>query len=98
MSKRSVYEEPETLRLLGLDKRREKRDPDEEFLRELDRRDMERAADRVEELSAGYVDWRGFPLPGFESPRFLSEREREYKAWYRGSSPEAKRARRARER
>ena len=97
MSK-SVYDEPETLRLLGLDKRREARDPDEEFLRELDNRDMERAADRVEELSAGWVDWRGFPLPGFESPRFLSEREHEYKRWFRGSSPEAERARRARER
>lgn len=95
----SVYEEPKTLRLLGLDKpRREPRDPDEEFLRELDRRDMERAADRIEELSAGWVDWRGFPRPGFESPRFLSEQEREYKRWYRGSSPEAVRARSVRER
>jgi hypothetical protein len=92
----SVYDEPETLRLLGLNKRREERDPNEEFLRELENRDMERAADRIEELSAGWVDWRGFPLPGFESPRFLSERDREYKSWYRGSSPDAERARRAR--
>lgn len=60
-------------------------------------RDMERAADEVEELSAGWADWRGFPLKGFESPRFLSEREREYKRWYRGSSPEAARARHIRE-
>jgi hypothetical protein len=90
----SVYEEPETLRLLGLDNRREKISPEEEFLRELDRRDMERAADEIEELSAGWTDWRGFPLPGFESPRFLSAREEEYKRWYRGSSPEAERARR----
>ena len=101
MSKSSnVYEEPETLRLLGLDEREARDDPfwreTEKLLRSLDYEEMERSADRIEELSAGWVDWRGFPLPGFESPRFLTEREREYKAWYRGSSPEAKRARRAR--
>jgi hypothetical protein len=71
MSKQTnVYEEPETLRLLGLEKPREKRDPDEEFLRELDKRDMERAADRIEELSAGWVDWRGSRLPASNRPAF----------------------------
>jgi len=90
----SVYEEPETLRLLGLDRLpKEQNDPNEEFLRRLD---MERAADLIEELCAGWTDWRGFPLPGFESPRFLSEREKEYKRWYRGGSPEALRSQRAR--
>lgn len=100
MSKTSnVYEEPETLRLLGV--REEREDPfwreTEEFLRRLDIEDMERAADRVEEYSAGWTDWRGFPLPGFESPRFLSAQQREYQTWYRGSSPEAARARSVRE-
>jgi hypothetical protein len=89
-----VYEERETLRLLGLLEQREERDPDVEFVRRLD---MEREADVVEEACAGWDDWRGFPLPGFESPRYLNEREREYRRWYRGSSPEAARARRIRD-
>ena len=63
----------------------------------LERSDMEHAADRVEALSTGWEDWRGFPLEGFESPRFLTERQREYKRWYRGSSPEAALARSIRE-
>jgi len=87
----------ETERLLSRTERepRETREEREnrEFLRRLDNLDMERAADEIEELSMGYEDWRGFPLPGFESPRFLNEREREYKAWYRGSSPAAARTR-----
>lgn len=89
----------ETEQLLSRNEPRETREEREEleFLRRLDNLDMERAADRVEELSTGWEDWRGFPLPGFESPRFLSEREREYKRWYRGDSPEAARVRRVRE-
>jgi hypothetical protein len=89
----------ETERLLSHAEPRETRQEREdlEFLRHLDNLDMERAADEIEELSAGYVEWRGFPLAGFESPRFLSEREREYKRWYRGDSPEAARVRRIRE-
>lgn len=67
----------------------------EDFLRHLDKVDMERAADRIEELSAGYVDWRGIPMEGFESPRFLTERERSYMQWHR-SSPLAANVRRIR--
>ena len=92
MSKSNVYEERETLRLLGLDKPREKLDAEEEFLRELDNRDMERAADRVEEACEGWRDWRGFPIPGFESPRFVSARESEYRDWYRSRDGERTRA------
>ncbi len=92
MSKRTnMYEEPETLRLLGLDKLRdEPEDLDEKY------EAWERAADRVEQACEGWTDSRGFPLPGFESPRFLSAREEEYKRWYRGTSPEAARTRRNR--
>lgn len=99
---RDVYREEETWRLLEPqrhqtpEERRQERWWDEtEKL--LERMDLERAADTVEKLSADYVDFRGFPLPGFESPRFLSEREREYKRWYRGSSPDAAHVRRIRE-
>ena len=92
----------ETERLLSRSERREPRETREEredleLLRRLDNLDMERAADRVEEASLGWEDWRGFPLEGFESPRFLNEREREYKRWYRGSSPEAAHVRRIHE-
>ncbi len=107
-STRTVWDEPETWRAIGV--RRPPRDTegeayaarleqltDEEALANYERAELERAADRVEEASIGYEDWRGFPLEGFESPRYLSERQREYKSWYRGSSPAAARARRIHE-
>jgi hypothetical protein len=69
----------------------------DELLDRMEDERMEEAADRIDEASAGWTDWRGFPLEGFESSRFLTEREREYKRWYRGSSPEAARVRRIHE-
>jgi hypothetical protein len=88
MSKSNVWDEPETQRLIGLDKLRKEHDEDEALLRELHNEDAERAADRVEEACQGWRDWRGFPIPGFESPRFVSQRESEYKAWYRSRDGE----------
>ena len=62
----SVYEEPETLRLLGLDRLpKEQNDPNEEFLRRLD---MERAADRIEELCAGWTDGAASRFPVSSRP------------------------------
>ena len=78
--------------LLGLN-RRPKRDETVEYLDDLR---WEEATDDVERLSQGFVDARGFPLEGFESPRYLDDRRRAYKAWYRGDSPEAARSRRIR--
>ena len=75
----------ETEQLLSRNEPRETREEreDREFLERLDDLEFERAADRVEELSADWTDWRGLPLEGFESPRFLTERQREYIAWHR---------------
>jgi hypothetical protein len=93
----------ETERMLsGLDAVREKRDPfweqTERLLERHEHQAWEKRADRVEEASVGWEDeLTGFPLPGFESPRFLTEQQRAYKAWYRGSSPQAARARSIRE-
>jgi hypothetical protein len=94
----SVYDEPRTIELLRSESRlsAEERKQERwwsETLEWLESVRWEEAADRVEEASTGWDNWRGFPLPGFESPRYLSERERQYKAWFRGSSPEAERAR-----
>ena len=66
--KSDVWDEPQTYRLLGLDAREPDETDDEKFLRRLDENDWERAADRVEQASIGWEDWRGFPLEGFESP------------------------------
>jgi hypothetical protein len=95
------WEEPETLALLGLDEPRGKSDKfwdeSERLLRRLDVEDMERRVDEIEELSADWTDWRGFPMRGFEAARYLTDEHRAYKQWYRGDSPEAARTRHIRE-
>ena len=94
----------ETERFLdGLDNARgEREDPfwreTEKFLRHVENEELERAADRVEAASADWVDeLTGFPLPGFESPRYRTEEQLAYKRWYRGDSSGAARARSIRE-
>ena len=90
----------ETERLLdGLDNARgEREDPfwreTEKFLQRVDDEALERAADRVDELSAGWIDeLTGYPLPGFQSVRYRTPDELAYKAWLRGPSRAAERTR-----
>ena len=68
----------------GRDLARERReDADAERLcDELEAADAERACDAIEEVFRGYVDeLTGYPLPGFESPRFVDTRREEYARW-----------------
>jgi len=61
--------------------RREDRDAAElcDWIEEVD---AERAADEIEQVFAGYCDpLTRIPYEGFESPRFRSERERQYISW-----------------
>lgn len=59
---------------------------------ELERLDREAAADRVEAVLFGWKDRYGRPLQGFESPRFTTQRQRDYIEWIQ--SPAGARTRR----
>ena len=61
--------------------RREARDASA-FADEIEELDAEAAADAVEEVLRGYENpLTGLPPAGLESPRFRSERERQYISW-----------------
>jgi len=61
--------------------RREDRDA-AELCDRIEEADAERACDAIEEVFRGYVDeLTGYPLPGFESPRFVDTRREEYARW-----------------
>ncbi len=47
----------------------------------LEDEDKEDAFDRVEQVLVGWKDDRGLPREGFESPRFLSPRQKAYVEW-----------------
>lgn len=48
---------------------------------QLERMDRERMADRVEAVLAPWKGPDGYPLPGFESPRFVDARKADYYDW-----------------
>lgn len=71
-------------RLSGRDHARERQENAEamRLCDELEALDAERAADEIERLNAGYVDeLTGYPLPGFESPRFVDAHRAAYARW-----------------
>jgi hypothetical protein len=70
-------------RLTGRDHARERQEMADalRLCDELEALDKERAADHVEEVLALWKDPWGYPLPGFESPRFIDARKAEYYSW-----------------
>jgi len=78
----------------GRDLARERREA-EEFCREIEHLDDQRALDEVETALSGWVDEQGWPLAGMESPRYrhhMDERKSAYYAWLK--SPDGARTRR----
>ena len=68
----------------GIDLERERREDREAMALcdELEDEDGERADDQVEEVLSGWKGGDGFPIDGFESPRFdRSERRSAYYRW-----------------
>ena len=77
----------------GRDRARERREA-EEFCREIEHLDDQRALDEVETALSGWVDEQGWPIPGMESPRYrhaVDERKSAYYEWLR--SPDGERTR-----
>jgi hypothetical protein len=67
----------------GRDLAKERREDREamELLDWIEDSDVEDAFDRVEQVLVGWKDDRGLPREGFESPRFLSPRQKAYVEW-----------------
>lgn len=81
----AMTESEQLAKTLGLSaKLKREREEDREtlaMLEQIRKMDREAAADRVEQALSGWKDDFGRPIEGFESPRFLTARQREYMDW-----------------